>query len=435
MSAGDLGLRAAAGLEASVGSYIALAAYRRLFTSETAVREGAIVGAVRCAMDLDDEQALVACAEAWRTQPTSRVMMVEAACALLARGRTQAALELAAAERQRSNAPRAAYLEARARDAQAPSLTDGVGDALGRWWHVHQTGAAAGDALVVAFAAARYAGLAFAHCTRESSFVLPRAEIAAACEIAEDALLEGREARLPLLRGKLLSSSHFKRASALSSLEAIARGGGPSGLRAISLVVRHADAFALRLHPIEVDRIKACLKHVHEPTKRERVMAALGGGEAVASPASVGHLEVAAETTRLGPDWPVTRRISVAALELLYAASPEDREVGVRFLDGMIQRTTTLPPCSLSLLGAKLLSLGFNDAALRVFDEALRLREPEARRWRGFVLRERAYEAAGRGDVDTAWSELTAARAILVASSSAASRNDPRPDPGAQRAG
>lgn len=413
----ELGLRAAASLEASVGSYIALAAYRRLFGSDPAVREGAIVGALRCAIDLDDEPAILACAEAWRTQPRSAVSMVEAAAALLARGRAASAEKLASAERQRSDAPRAAYLEARAKDALAPSAGED-GGALGRWWHVHACGVRAADPLVVALAAARYAGLAFARCSRDASFTLPRAEIAAACEDADDALLGEREARLALLRGKLLSASRFKRASALSSLETLAGRGGPLGLRAISLVVRHADSLPTRLHPLEIDRVKACLKHVAEPALRDRLVALLDGPAPKVPSSGDSAPDLVAELARLGPDWPVPMRFARAALEMLDADSAEVRETGAQFLDGMLRRTTSLPPCSLSLLGSKLLSLGFDDAALRVFDEGLRQREPEARRYRGFVLRERAYRAAARGDVDEAWAELSAARAILAGPSS-----------------
>ncbi len=416
MSASDLGLRAAASLETSVGSYIALAAYRRLFTSEAAVREGAILGAVRCAMDLDDEPALLACADAWRTLPRSGgPSMVEAAAALLARGRSVPAEKLASAERQRSGAPRAAYIEARAKDALAPSAVDDSGDSLGRWWHVHRAGVEAKDALVTSLAAARYAGLAFARCSRDPAFVLPRENLSSACEVADDTLLGEREARLPLLRGKLLSPSKFKRAAALSSLADLASRGGPLGLRALSVALRHADSLPTRLHPLEVDRIRACAKHLTE-AERDRVGAALDK-KATLGPrneAAVSRAELAAETSRLGPDFPVPRRLANAALELLHADSLEDREAGALFLDAMLKRTTTLPPCSLSLLGAKLLSLAFSDAALRVFDEALRFREPEALRYRGFVLRQRAFEAAERGDVEEAWSELSAARAILV---------------------
>ena len=52
----ELGLKAAEQLEASVGPYVALASYKRLFGAEGSVREQGVLGALRCAIKLGDDR-------------------------------------------------------------------------------------------------------------------------------------------------------------------------------------------------------------------------------------------------------------------------------------------------------------------------------------------------------------------------------------------
>ncbi len=433
----DLGLRAAAGLETSVGPFIALAAYRRLFAGEGATREAAILGALRCAISLADDEAIKACAEAWRSQPASPINVLGEAGALLRAGRGHAAHWLASAEVARSRSAHAAYIDARSREAF--SLGSDVPDSfdvIDLWWSVVLQGRASSDERVAAFAAARFAGLAFARAAREPSYQLPRARLALACENARDELLETREARLALLRGKLLAAGRFSRASALSSLESLARLRGSSiAKRAVVIALGHLDNLPGRISPVEHDRIVACVKQIEDVELRDRMVARTKAVEADSGlPGSLSGSQLfelgrraegcgddlalarsllAQGVELLSPQVPVPVALSTLAVLTLHKLSGSAAEPAVAFLDGLLCRTTALPAFELSAIGLRLLELGRAAVADRYLEEAVRFREEQALLLRGQALRERGYDALRAGHQEDGWRLLSEARVLL----------------------
>lgn len=431
----DLGLRAAAGLETSVGPFIALAAYRRLFAGEGATREAAILGALRCAIQLADEEAIKACAEAWRSQPVSRGNVLAEAGALLRAGRGHAAHWLASAELARSRSAHAAYIDARSCEVfrLGGDHADPF-DVIELWWSVVLQAQASSDERVTAFAAARFAGLAFARAARDPSYQLPRARLALACENARDELLETREARLALLRGKLLAAGRFARASALSSLESLARLRGSSiAERAVVIALRHLDNLPGRISPVERDRVAACAKHIEHVAVRERVIALVKDVAAEPSIASSNsplfELGRRAETCvddpseagpllqqaagLLSPELSVPVALSSLAVLTLHKVVGDAAEPSVAFLDAMLCRTAAFPAFELSAIGLRLLDLGKPTVADRYLEEAVRLREEKALLLRGQALRERGYSELRSGRDEEAWRLLSEARVLL----------------------
>jgi tetratricopeptide (TPR) repeat protein len=425
----DLGLRAAATLETSVGPYLALAAYRRLFTAGGPTRERAIQGALRCALALSDEGAVRECCDEWRKIEASPATLAQVVAELLRGGRTHVAKLLADADAARTSTARATYLVARATDALGTGgQRDGAPSGnLEAWWAVVSAARRAGDASgkqVLALAAARHAGLALAQAARDETYRLPRARLAESCEAADDdALPPALEARLPLLRGKLLSPSKFQRAAALSRLEVLARGGPDTsvGRQALFAVLRHADSLPTRLDPIELDRIRACVKHLPYPPIREATLRAIE--EVSASPPAASSAPTSAELDaararledaipKLTPHAAPPVGLPVAALHLLRAG--RDTAVAARFLDAQLARTTTLPPGPLLAVARLLQTRGHFAEAESYLEEALRFRERDAKLARGDALRRRAYSAIEQGDRALAQSLLAEARSLMT---------------------
>jgi hypothetical protein len=426
----DLGLRAAATLETSVGPFLALAAYRRLFTAGGPTRERAVQGALRCALALSDEVSVRECCDEWRKVEPSEATLAPTVGELLRSGRPPVAKLLADADAARASTPRALYLVARATDALGSGAPrDAAPTAnLEPWWTVVVAARRSSDPSarqVLALAAARHAGLALAQAARDASYRLPRARLAESCEAAEDdALPAGLEARLPLLRGKLLSPSKFQRAAALSSLEAMARGGPDTsvGRQALFAVLRHADSLPTRLEPIELDRIRACLKHLPYLPIREAALRSLAehpspSSSAATSAPSTAELDAARARLvdaipKLTPHAAPPLGLPVAALHLLRAG--RDTDVAARFLDAQLARTTSLPPAPLLHVGRLLQTRGHLAEAEHYLEEALRFRERDAKLARGDALRRRAYAAIERGDRPLAQGLLTEARGLMT---------------------
>ena len=115
----ELGLRAAEQLESSVGPFVALASYKRLFSGPPEIRAKAVVGALRCAVALDDDRELDAAIAVAGSLEDRRVSAVGWAVELLLRAKAQPARALAQAELARTGSPLAAYVLARAEEAAA----------------------------------------------------------------------------------------------------------------------------------------------------------------------------------------------------------------------------------------------------------------------------------------------------------------------------
>lgn len=266
----DIGLRAAEQLETSVGPYVALASYKRLLAGPADVRARALVGALRCAIALDDDREIQAAASALAGAPANVLApsAVPFAIELLLKGKTELAVHVAQTEIERTKDPLAAYVRARALEASA---LGGV-DAVALWAEVAERGNGPEIHVAVrAQATARYVAACLQRARKDATFELPRARLAG---LAESAKLEplGSEQRLLVLRGRLLSGSNFHRASALSAVEEIARKSAePARRMAIDLAARHFDEMPFHLHAIEIDRVRATIRRHPNEALRARL--------------------------------------------------------------------------------------------------------------------------------------------------------------------
>ncbi len=268
----DVGLRAAEGLEASVGPYVALASYKRLYAGPPEIRAKAALGALRCAVALDDDAEIAAVSDVWRTAREAPQSATPYACRLLLRNKAGLAMRLAAAEEERSRAPRASYVRLRAEEQlggpPAPWRVDG-------WRALVARAQRDGDAAVATHASAHLLTTLFARAASDPAAVLSRAELAALGEAASLDLARPTE-RITLLRARLFSVHRFHRGAALSALEEIARRHeGPLQVEAVAVAARHFSALFTRLDAIEIDRIAATLKHWPNETTRKIVLAQL----------------------------------------------------------------------------------------------------------------------------------------------------------------
>lgn len=270
----DIGLRAAEQLEASVGPYVALASYKRLFAGPPEIRDKAAFGALRCAIALDDDREIAQAASVWQRAESAPSSATEFVSHLLKRNKPGLAYDVAAAEEKRAPTLLASYLKLRAAEAAEvmppASLADG-------WRTLAERARAANDQRILTHAAARFIGHALAIAARDPAAQLDRAvlaDLAEASSIEQASVIE----RLVLLRARLLSPSRFHRAGALSALEDIAkRSDGPIRTAAIGIAARHFLMLFARLDAVEIDRIGATLKHHPDERARNAVIAQLPG--------------------------------------------------------------------------------------------------------------------------------------------------------------
>jgi hypothetical protein len=275
----ELGLRAAEQLETSVGPFIALASFKRLLAAEQPTRGRAVIGALRCAMALDEEGEIERAVAAFEALDGDTISAVTYAVRLLDSGRTQLAARLCAAELSRTGSSTAAYVRARAVEA---GLDAGL-DSCALWGQVVEHAGARGDHRVHAHAVARWIGAWITRARRDAGAVLPRAALVAHAERAQLAEVLAEE-RLVILRGRLLSASAFQRASASSSLEEIARRDTAGlGGAALAMLCRHFDEMPFHLHSIEVDRVRAALKRLPDGADKTRLFEGIDAMAALAS--------------------------------------------------------------------------------------------------------------------------------------------------------
>ncbi len=275
----ELGLRAAEQLETSVGPFIALASFKRLLAAEQPTRGRAVIGALRCAMALDEEGEIERAVAAFEALDGDTISAVTYGVRLLDSGRTQLAARLCAAELSRTGSSTAAYVRARAVEA---GLDAGL-DSCALWGQVVEHAGARGDHRVHAHAVARWIGAWITRARRDAGAVLPRAALVAHAERAQLAEVLAEE-RLVILRGRLLSASAFQRASASSSLEEIARRDTAGlGGAALAMLCRHFDEMPFHLHSIEVDRVRAALKRLPDGADKTRLFEGIDAMAALAS--------------------------------------------------------------------------------------------------------------------------------------------------------
>lgn len=281
----ELGLKAAEQLEASVGAYVALASYRRLFAAPPELRGRAVFGALRCAVELGDEREVRELVGLWSREtgtgplpPTPGEARPRTAAALvgrlLASKRRSLAVELAQAEAERRPSAHALYVHARARE-------EASGPDLELWSAVVSRAHQEAHGAILTRAVARWLELVLWSPSAPRLSRPLREEIVLRAMLPDLALATPQE-RLVILRARLLGASRFARASALSGLEELGRTGPPSvRSEAIVACARHADVADGRLDPIEVDRVRAALKHWPVEQERERALARLDAAVAL----------------------------------------------------------------------------------------------------------------------------------------------------------
>ncbi len=253
----DVGLLAAEQLETSVGPYIALASYKRLLAGPSEVRARAALGALRCAVSLSDDAEVSALCGPWATAREATRSATPLAAQLLRDGKAPLAARLAKAEETRAPRALTAYVRLRAEEHAGliePAL------AVGRWEELSRRAAVEGDASVSTHAGAHFVAAALQRARDDADAEIPRERLVEVA-VASSLDLVPPALRLSLLRARLLSTSRFQRAGALSALEELGRhGDAPLRLEVARLAARHLDGMMLQLDAIELDRIGAALK-------------------------------------------------------------------------------------------------------------------------------------------------------------------------------
>ncbi|MFO0615043.1 MAG: hypothetical protein U0414_20805 [Polyangiaceae bacterium] len=273
----DLGLRAAEQLESSLGPYVALASYKRMFASRRPTRTKAILGALRCAATLTDTAELEGVVSVVQGEAAELAELSERDALLafahetmtsavaLAKSNGRVALELARAIHDRVPTALHAYVVARLED-------DAGTRAFDAWFAAVRLASPEPDSAVYRAALGRWLELALDGGRS--------ADGAVRAEMIERALalpIDGAppSTRLVIARARLLSGSKFQRASGLSLLVELSRHGNDAIRRAaMTVCARHADA-AGRLEPIEQERIVAALRNWPDELERESALARL----------------------------------------------------------------------------------------------------------------------------------------------------------------
>lgn len=421
----EMGLYAAEQLEVSVGPFLALASYKRLWGSAPPIRDRALVGALRCAVALRDEAELEAVSAAWASASADAKGQLATVKQLLVGGLPESAARLARAESARTRSARAEYVRVRTEEAAllAP-------DPLGAWRGVVALAREQGDAAVLNSAGARFVAAALARTRRDPELALPRAELAALGEAcANDG--QGSDAeRLLLARARLLSAGKFQRAAALSELVRLA-GGAHESVRpaALASVLRHADGAPHHLDRVEWDRVEAALKLLGDARRAAvgahlralRAACEASWADAAARVAEASGDEAGADVAvltraraRLSPDAPAPVGLYGRAARLLASSDPDAQRAAIAFYERALRATSGLPPPSLTALSRRAGALPDGaELAEALLAEAVRVKEPAARLQSAFARRARAYDLLRAGDREAARVALKEARALF----------------------
>lgn len=310
----ELGLKAAERLEASVGPFIALASYKRLYAAEPHIRGKAALGGLRCAIALGEDVEIENAIAVVRTLDADAPPAVGHAIDLLRSGKAELARALAEAEEARTGSVLAAYARARAEEAARTTPID----ATALWEGVVSRALAAEEIEIHTHAVSRWVAAWLARARKDPTASLPRAALATACERAH---LDGAspEEQLLILRGRLLSPSNFHRASAASVLEEISRrqytegGVAAVGAMAVAMACRHFDEMPFHIPPVEMDRIRACLKRLPHGPSKEALQARLDATvESVRIASRGAEAEIEGAIAALSRGSELTRGASVA---------------------------------------------------------------------------------------------------------------------------
>ncbi len=442
----DVALRAAEELEARVGPFVALASYKRLLGAAEPLRSLAALGALRCAVALDDDAELEPLLEVWRcaaaSAPSARGLAVE----LVRRGKPVLGGRLAEVDDARRPEARTAFVAAVAHAAIAPPSA-----AYSRWDELARRAQAEGELRAFALAAARAVRCAFVAAEQDRDGELPRARLAELGEAAEPAGLAAEE-QLWLTRARLCSTSRFERAAALSTLEALAGSARrPVSTAAIRLALRHVDGAGSRIEAVELDRVGAVLKHLPDAALRAMLRSRLAArvrllaAERSAEPGRAGRIAQALEPrlelepssgraalvalrageTRaaatalesalaaLGPERPLSGPAWSAVRVALASRRAELRRLGARLAERALARTTYAPPYALAELATRAGEVGESALEARAIAEAVRWREPGALLPWADARRRAAWEAYARGEHAAAREALREAREVL----------------------
>jgi tetratricopeptide (TPR) repeat protein len=481
----SLGLAAAEQLERSVGPFIALPAFKKLFVrgGEAAFNARVLLGALRCAAKLGDEQEVEALASLWDAlgQGGEHLPAITVICRMLdAAGQRWSAATLAGAEAARKPQARAFYLWARCLERAGDR--DGAHVAFGRAAEMADKEPAAADVALAARA-------------RRIERMLgdpTLSPLALADATSADPTAATPAQKMVIALARLSAPSRFVRASGLSLLEELARDPlAPLAPAAIRAAAEHADAMGDALTPLEADRVAATLGHWLDEATRKRALARLeaaqkiaaargqaqeeailsasnavpeiyalvcraravltGGGQGTYAPhpaagdappspslrlASLGldavvalgrgkPREVAAAlrdaASYVRPGTAVPPPLWTACRMALEANEPAPREAGVLLAQVLLDTATSPPPRGYLVLSHALRRAGRGDLAVRAAQVAENQREPGAREELGAMLRDEGWRLAAQGDREAAIAMLRRAKERLVAPKKGAS--------------
>jgi hypothetical protein len=225
-------------------------------------RGRATLGALRCAIKLEDIEAIEGLALWWRaiTEGDFIADVIDLVKELGRRRLFAQATELAWSEVHRYRSARALYLHARCLE-----VSGDAGPTAAAYAEAAARAKKEGHLDIATTASVRRVAVLAA-----APETLPLA-LTEASELATERLDD--DVKLALCTVLLLSPSRFVRASALASLEELAAALGPRSGDAVRLAAHHVDALGYALSPLEAERAATVLRHW--PNEEARAAAAL----------------------------------------------------------------------------------------------------------------------------------------------------------------
>lgn len=237
-------------------------------TADPEVRARAALGALRCAVQLDEANDILNFSILWpemRADPTGALAdaVIDLVKRLVSHKRLDLATALAKSEVERKTSARSLYLYARVLERTDERAAF---DVYGRAAEMADREPFS-PAISVTARVWRIERLAMDPATSQEAALEASA---ANPDIATPAQ------KLVIAAGRLLSPSRFARASGLSILEELARTARPEiALAAVRAAALHADRLAEGLSSIEADRVGAALKHWPDRSQRDSALVRL----------------------------------------------------------------------------------------------------------------------------------------------------------------
>jgi hypothetical protein len=232
------------------------------------VRARAALGALRCAVQLDEVNDILNFAILWpemRADPTGAIAdaVVDLVKRLVSTKRLDLAIELATSEVERKRSARSLYLYARLLDRTDERAAFEV---YGRAAEIAEQEPGS-PAIAVTARVRRIERLAMDPATCQQAALEAAAANPEAATPAQ---------KLVIAAARLFSPSRFTRASGLSLLEELGRTARPEVAQAaVRTAAQHADRLAEGLSSIEADRVGAALKHWPDPAQRDSALVRL----------------------------------------------------------------------------------------------------------------------------------------------------------------